>query len=208
MCLHCLTQDPLRRPDDCRGRYWAHSKTPGGPDQLAQPTPASVLAESTGASSFINRGSKRRMQFIIPLQNTKFFSLLILSVCQSSWEFILGDIFLTQKASACRYAFIYCISLTAADFMVFFWPNIATFLFLLPAVMVLQDRPPRNREQTKYLFILIWILPLRARGIKVSFYFLRPPCFHYLKRGCVYASTKTLYFFFLHCKNRHVDSVW
>ncbi len=53
-----------------------------------------------------------------------------------------------------------------------------------------------------------WVIPLRARGIKVSFYRFHPPCFHYLKRGCVHTSTRPCNIFFLHCKNRHVDSAW
>lgn len=105
ICLHCLTHDPST---DLMTAEVALKFIPRHWEVYL--TPVSLLAESTGASYFMNRGSKIRTSHAFSKHKIIFFVSLclflsfqlndlvfILSVCQSSWEFIMGTMFCAHK---------------------------------------------------------------------------------------------------------------
>lgn len=189
MCLHCLTQDPstdLMTVDAVTKlipRHWEAYLTP---TNYTTHSSVFVSREHWSYSLYKQREKKKKKKpdnqsclFKTPF--IFFVSLVCLSKQLEFWERYFPHI----KASACT-AFVYNNSLIATAFQVIFAKYNHTFY---------------DSVQTHASYD--WA----PGGIKASFYHSHPPCFHYLKRGCVHTSTRPSNFF-LHCKHRHVDSVW
>lgn len=178
MCLHCLTQDPFRDLMTAE----AATKLPPQPTY----TTSSVSREHWSILLYEERKQKKNkpdnLLCLLKTQNcfpcfvfcsfsSIIFFLHFLSVKRA--ESLFWEIYFSNIKGICTH---YTNSLTATVFKVIFAKYSHTFIFI----------------GSNYTSCLICA---RARGIKVSFYHSCPPCFHYLKRGCVHTSTKPCNFF-------------
>lgn len=143
----------------------------------------------------------------MPFQNTKYLHLHF-SVCQSSWEFIFGRLFRARHSShikgICTLALFTTTVWLRLFLRRFFAKYSHTFIFIGSNYDSTETLASYFRADEVFTDFK-WVIPPRARGIKVSFYRFHPPCFHYSKRGRVH--TSQLFFFFF-VKTGMGDSVW